>query len=217
MIKNSWTPYLEEEFEQPYFKELSGFLSHAYQTKTIFPPKNEVFRAFEWCDLDEVKVVIIGQDPYHNFNQANGLCFSVRDGIRMPPSLQNIFLEIKNDLGKAMPKTGNLERWAKQGVLLLNNALTVEAHVAASHRGIGWEEFTRRMIGIVNAKRENVVYLLWGRDARAKKELIDTERNLVLEAAHPSPFSAHNGFFGCRHFSQANTYLLFCGQEEIDW
>lgn len=213
----SWQPYLKAEFEQPYFQQLSQFLKSAYQTQTVYPPRPQVFAAFDLCPLDQVKVVIIGQDPYHGPNQANGLCFSVRDQIPIPPSLQNIFKEINQDLGVPLPTTGNLERWAKQGVLLLNNTLTVQAHQAGSHRGRGWEEFTQHMISLLNQQRTGLVYLLWGRDARNKKDLIDDENNLILEAAHPSPLSAHNGFFGCRHFSQTNNYLLLQGQEPINW
>ena len=217
MTDNAWKPHLKAEFAQSYFQQLSQFLKHEYATQTIYPPKQEVFRAFDWCDLDQLKVVIIGQDPYHGPGQANGLCFSVRDQVAIPPSLQNIFQEIHDDLGRPIPTTGNLERWAKQGVLLLNSTLTVRAHQAGSHRGQGWEQFTTQMISLVNSQRSGVVYLLWGRDAKNKRPLIDPEKNLILEAAHPSPLSAYSGFFGCRHFSQANTYLALQGLDPIIW
>ena len=215
-MHESWKKYLDTEFEQPYFKELSEFLKEEYAARTIYPAKQQVFSAFK-TNLDEVRVVIIGQDPYHGPGQAHGLAFSVQPGVASPPSLVNIFKEIHSDVGSSMPEGGNLQRWADQGVLLLNNTLTVEAHKAGSHRGKGWEEFTDAMISALNDEREELVFLLWGRDARAKKALIDDSKHLVLEAAHPSPLSAHNGFFGCRHFSQANAYLIMTGKEKIDW
>ena len=215
-MHESWKPYLDAEFAKPYFKDLSGFLSKAYKTKTIYPPKAQVFSAFT-TDLNNIKVVIIGQDPYHGPRQAHGLSFSVQHGVDTPPSLRNIFKEIHDDVGSSIPDNGNLARWAEQGVLLLNNTLTVEAGCAGSHRGKGWEEFTAAMIEILNDKCENLVFLLWGRDARSKKDLIDTEKHLVLESAHPSPLSAHNGFFGCKHFSKANAYLIMVGKEPIAW
>ena len=214
----SWQPHLKTEFSAPYFQKLSQFLKQEYTIQTVYPPKAQVFAAFDHTPLDQIKVVIIGQDPYHGPGQANGLCFSVSPKIAIPPSLQNIFKEIKADLPETpSPQNGDLTRWADQGVLLLNNTLTVRAHQAASHRGLGWEQFTTRMIELINEKCEGVVYLLWGRDARAKKSLIDQNKNLILEAAHPSPLSAHNGFFGCRHFSQANAYLALQGKEPIVW
>ena len=215
-MHESWKGYLTGEFEKPYFRELSEFLKGAYAEREIFPRKGEVFSAFA-TDLNEVKVVIIGQDPYHGVGQAHGLAFSVREGVAVPPSLVNIFKEISEDAGSPIPASGNLQRWAEQGVLLLNNTLTVEAHRAGSHRGKGWEEFTNAMISVLNEEREGLVFLLWGRDARSKKALIDGERHLILEAAHPSPLSAYNGFFGCRHFSQANAYLIMGGKEPIEW
>jgi len=215
-MHESWKKYLDVEFEKPYFKELSDFLKGAYASKTIYPPKQQVFSAFT-TDLNDVKVVIIGQDPYHGPKQAHGLAFSVSENVDIPPSLVNIFKEIHSDVGAAIPDNGNLKRWAEQGVLLLNNTLTVEAHKAGSHRGKGWEDFTNAMIKILNDEREGIVFLLWGRDARSKKELIDNSKHLVLEAAHPSPLSAHNGFFGCRHFSKTNTYLIMNGKTAIKW
>lgn len=215
-MHESWKPYLNAEFEKPYFVELSGFLKEAYDSKTIYPPKRQVFSAFT-TDLNDIKVVIIGQDPYHGPGQAHGLAFSVSRQVDVPPSLVNIFKEIQDDLGKPIPEDGNLTRWAKQGVLLLNNTLTVEAHKAGSHRGKGWEQFTDTMIKMLSEEREGLVFLLWGRDAKSKKVLIDIKKHLVLEAAHPSPLSAYNGFFGCKHFSKANTYLREHGKQEIDW
>jgi len=215
-MHESWKKYLTKEFERPYFKELSEFLKEAYEMKTVYPPKSQVFSAFA-TDLDEVKVVIIGQDPYHGPRQAHGLAFSVSESVPTPPSLVNIFKEIHEDTGAEIPNNGNLRRWAEQGVLLLNNTLTVEAHRAGSHRGKGWEEFTNAMIRVLSEEREGLVFLLWGRDAKSKKILINSEKHLVLEAAHPSPLSAYSGFFGCRHFSKANEYLLFRGKKTIDW
>lgn len=215
-MHDSWKPILQAEFEQPYFKELSLFLHDAYSKKTIFPPKQQVFSAFT-TDLDNVKVVIIGQDPYHGPGQAHGLAFSVRDGVQIPPSLQNIFKEIHAETGAEIPITGNLNRWAEQGVLLLNNVLTVEAHLAGSHRGKGWETFTEHVIKFLNDNRDHLVFLLWGRDARSKKTLIDTKKHLVLEAAHPSPLSAHNGFFGCNHFNTCNKQLEKWSLTPIVW
>ncbi|MCL2869382.1 uracil-DNA glycosylase [Candidatus Saccharibacteria bacterium] len=212
----SWKPYLDAEFDKPYFKNLSKFLKDAYASATIYPPKSQVFSAFT-TDLDNVKVVIIGQDPYHGTNQAHGLAFSVNPQVPIPPSLVNIFKEIHDDVGSPMPTNGDLRRWAKQGVLLLNNTLTVEAHQAGSHRGKGWEEFTDAMIKMLSDTRENLVFMLWGKDAKSKKSLIDTSKHLVLEAAHPSPFSANYGFFGCKHFSKANFYLENHGKTPINW
>ena len=207
---------MDAEFEKPYFKTLSAFLSDAYATATIYPPKQQVFSAFT-TDLNDIKVVIIGQDPYHGPRQAHGLAFSVRPEVTTPPSLVNIFKEIHDDVGAPIPGDGNLKRWAEQGVLLLNNTLTVEAHKAGSHRGKGWEQFTDAMIRMLSDERESLVFLLWGRDAKSKKFLIDTGKHLVLEAAHPSPFSAHYGFFGCKHFSKTNDYLKSAGKTEITW
>ena len=215
-MHESWKKYLDAEFEKEYFKELSEFLKSAYASQTIYPPKSQVFSAFS-TPLDDIKVVIIGQDPYHGPHQAHGLAFSVQPNVTVPPSLKNIFKEIHDDVGRPIPDNGNLQRWADQGVLLLNNTLTVEAHQAGSHRGKGWEQFTDAMIQMLSNERDNLVFILWGRDARSKKDLIDGKKHLILEAAHPSPFSAHNGFFGCKHFSKANVYLTMNGKKPIDW
>lgn len=215
-MHESWKPVLKAEFEQPYFKELSEFLRAAYEQKTIFPPKQQVFSAFT-TDLDNVKVVIIGQDPYHGPGQAHGLAFSVRDGVQLPPSLQNIFKEIHAETGAPIPTSGNLQRWAEQGVLLLNNVLTVEAHLAGSHRSKGWETFTEHIINYLNEHQDHLVFLLWGRDARNKAALIDKSRHLVLESAHPSPLSAHSGFFGNGHFIKCNEQLEKWGKTPIIW
>ncbi|MFV0484868.1 MAG: uracil-DNA glycosylase [Candidatus Saccharimonadales bacterium] len=212
----SWKPILEGEFAKPYFKELSSFLHEEYAAKTIFPPKTQVFSAFT-TDLENVKVVIIGQDPYHGPGQAHGLAFSVRPNVQTPPSLVNIFKEIASDVGGEIPKNGNLNRWAEQGVLLLNNTLTVEAHRAGSHRGKGWEQFTENIIRHLNESRPHLVFILWGRDARTKKAMIDTSKHYILESAHPSPLSAYAGFFGCKHFSQTNAQLKKWGLDEIVW
>jgi len=212
----SWKPVLQSEFEKPYFQELSKFLTDAYASKTIFPPKAQVFSAFT-TDLNNVKVVIIGQDPYHGPRQAHGLSFSVRPEVAAPPSLQNIFKEIHDDLGSPLPANGNLQRWAEQGVLLLNNTLTVEAHRAGSHRGYGWEQFTENIIRHLSGSRPHLVFLLWGRDAKTKTALINQQKHLILEAAHPSPFSAASGFFGCRHFSKTNEQLKAWDLDEILW
>jgi uracil-DNA glycosylase len=216
-IAPSWKKRLSEEFDSPYFIQLIEFVKNEYQTQTIFPPGKEIFRAFDYCDFDNVKVVIIGQDPYHGAGQANGLCFSVRDGIRMPPSLLNIFKELHQDLGKPIPASGDLERWAKQGVLLLNATLTVRAASPGSHQNKGWESFTDAAIRKISNEKEHVVYLLWGAYAQKKGEIIDRNKNLVLMSAHPSPFSADRGFFGCKHFSKANDYLKSKGISEIEW
>jgi uracil-DNA glycosylase len=215
-MHDSWKPYLNAEFEKPYFKELSKFLSEVYENRTIYPPKSRVFSAFA-TPLDDVKVVIIGQDPYHGPGQAHGLAFSVQMGVSAPPSLKNIFKEIHDDVGRPIPDNGNLQRWADQGVLLLNNTLTVEAHQAASHRGKGWENFTDAIVSMLSSEREGLVFLLWGRDARNRKSLIDCDKHLVLESVHPSPLAAHGGFFGCKHFSKANAYLIMSGKKPIEW
>lgn len=216
-IAPSWKGHLVNEFEKPYFKSLIEFVRQEYKTQTVYPPGKEIFRAFDACDFDDTKVVIIGQDPYHGPGQANGMCFSVRDGVRMPPSLVNIFKEIKEDLGKPVPKSGDLERWATQGVLLLNATLTVRASTAGSHQNKGWEEFTDSVIRTLSAEKENIVFLLWGAYAQKKGEVIDRNKHLVLVSAHPSPFSADRGFFGCKHFSKANDYLKSKGLKPIDW
>ena len=215
-MHESWKPILQSEFNQPYFKELSAFLHSAYTTKTIYPPKQQVFSAFA-SDLNDIKVVIIGQDPYHGPRQANGLAFSVQDGIQFPPSLRNIFKEVHDDVGAPIPSSGDLTRWAKQGVMLLNNTLTVEAHMAGSHRGKGWEIFTEHIIKYLNENRPHLVFILWGRDARSKKSLIDQSKHFIIESAHPSPLSAHNGFFGSRPFSRCNEQLDKWGYTPIKW
>jgi uracil-DNA glycosylase len=216
-IAPSWSEKLDREFQKPYFEALISFVRAEYQSHTVYPPGKEIFRAFDTCDFQNAKVVIIGQDPYHGPGQANGLCFSVADGIRMPPSLVNIFKEIKDDLGKPIPSTGNLERWAQQGVLLLNATLTVRASSPGSHQNRGWEQFTDAVISAVSAYRENVVFMLWGSYAQKKGAVIDRSKHLVLESPHPSPFSADRGFFGNKHFSKANEYLLSKGIAPIDW
>ncbi|HNV30992.1 MAG TPA: uracil-DNA glycosylase [Cyclobacteriaceae bacterium] len=216
-IAPSWKEGLKAEFKKPYFIELIDFVKTEYRTQTVFPPGKEIFRAFDCADFDKVKVVIIGQDPYHGPGQANGLCFSVRDGVPMPPSLKNIFKEIQSDLGKPFPKSGDLERWANQGVLLLNATLTVRASSPGSHQKKGWEEFTDAVIKEISDKKSNVVFLLWGAYAQKKGEIIDRSRHLVLMSAHPSPFSADRGFFGNKHFSKTNKYLKSKGLKEIDW
>ena len=212
----SWKSFLESEFAKPYFQELSSFLKQEYATKTIFPPKHQVFRAFS-TDLDEVKVVIIGQDPYHTPGVAHGLAFSVNPDKPIPPSLVNIYKEIDSDIGSHANSTGDLTSWQKQGVLLLNNVLTVEAHKAGSHRGHGWEQFTEATIKYLNDTRNNLVFILWGRDAQTKEAFIDPDKHLIIKSPHPSPLSAHSGFFGSRPFSQANAYLVMTGQTPITW
>lgn len=217
-IDNSWREHIGAEFEKPYFSALTDFVRHEYTTTTCYPPGSLIFNAFNLCPFDRVKVVIIGQDPYHEPGQAQGLSFSVPDGVPLPPSLQNIFKEIQLDLGKPMPPTGDLTRWAEQGVLLLNATLTVRAHQAASHQRHGWEQFTDAAIRTLNAERENLVFILWGGYARSKAQLIDRSRHLVLESVHPSPLSANRGgWFGNHHFSQCNAYLREHGEQEIDW
>lgn len=216
-IEESWKNHLKDEFNKEYFKKLTEFLKEDRKTYTIYPPGSKIFNAFDKCSFDEVEVVIIGQDPYHGAGQANGLCFSVNDDVPMPPSLKNIFKEIHNDLGKPIPKTGNLERWAEQGVLLLNATLTVRANTAGSHQGKGWEQFTDEVIRIVSTQKEQIVFLLWGAFAQKKEELIDGKKHFILKSAHPSPFSADRGFFGNKHFSKANDYLVKQGKKPIDW
>jgi uracil-DNA glycosylase len=216
-IDESWRKVLQTEFDKPYFELLTDFVRHAYRTTQCFPPAGQIFRAFDLCPFDKVRVVIIGQDPYHDVNQAHGLCFSVQDGVRIPPSLDNIYKELNRDLGKPMPTSGNLTHWAEQGVLLLNATLTVEAHKAGSHQGKGWEELTDAAIMALNEKREKIVFMLWGSYAQRKGKYIDRRKHLVLEAVHPSPLSAYRGFIGCGHFSQANNYLLQQGLAPIAW
>jgi uracil-DNA glycosylase len=216
-ISPSWQKLLGEEFQKDYFKDLISFVKEEYKNTTIYPPGPLIFNAFNQTSFEEIKVVIIGQDPYHGKGQAMGLSFSVPDGVNPPPSLKNIFKEIYYDLGIPVPTSGNLERWAKQGVFLLNAVLTVRAGQPGSHRGKGWETFTNAVIQLISEKKENVVFLLWGAYAKEKEELIDKSRHLVLTAAHPSPYSANNGFFGCNHFGKANEYLYEKGEEIVEW
>lgn len=216
-IDASWKRVLQDEFEKPYFAQLTSFVRDEYKTKKIFPPGNMIFSAFDHCPFDKVKVVIIGQDPYHNDGQAHGLCFSVNTGVDFPPSLINIFKEIERDLGKPMPTSGNLERWADQGVLLLNATLTVQAHSAGSHQGRGWETFTDAVIRKVAQEKEHVVFMLWGNYAQQKGAVVDGQKHLVLKSVHPSPLSAYRGFIGCGHFSTANNYLISNGLNPINW
>ena len=212
-----WKARLADEFEKPYFSSLIDFVKQEYKTQIIYPPGKEIFNAFDCCDFADVKVVIIGQDPYHGHGQANGLSFSVRDGVKIPPSLLNIFKEIRDDLKKPIPVSGDLSRWSKQGVLMLNATLTVRASAPGSHQNKGWETFTDAVIRKLATEREHLVFLLWGAYAQRKGEIIDRSKHLVLMSAHPSPFSADRGFFGCRHFSKANEYLKSKGLSEIDW
>ena len=216
-IEASWKERLKDEFDAPYFRELSEFVRYAYLSETVYPPPKAVFRAFELCPFNNVKIVILGQDPYHGKGQANGLCFAVGDGIPLPPSLQNIYKEIESDLGHSIERRGDLERWARQGVLLLNATLTVSARQPGSHQRKGWETFTDSVIRELSEKREHLVFLLWGSYAKAKGAVIDHSKHLVLECPHPSPFSAHNGFFGCKHFSKTNTYHEEHGLTPIEW
>lgn len=216
-IDESWRQVLQPEFDKPYFELLTNFVRHAYATRQCFPPAGQIFRAFDLCPFDKVRVVIIGQDPYHDYNQAHGLCFSVQEGVPAPPSLLNIYKELQRDLAKPIPNSGDLTHWAEQGVLLLNATLTVEAHKAGSHQGKGWEELTDAAIQALNNQRSNVVFMLWGSYAQRKGQFIDRKRHLVLTAVHPSPLSAYRGFIGCGHFSKANDYLLQHGLSPINW
>lgn len=216
-IEESWRGHLQPEFEKPYFSALTNFVREEYKQTTVFPPGKLIFNAFNLCPFDKVKVVIIGQDPYHGPGQAHGLCFSVNDGIPFPPSLLNVFKEIKSDIGTDAPKSGNLIRWAEQGVLLLNATLTVRAHQAGSHQKRGWETFTDAAIRALAGQREHLVFILWGAYAQKKGAFIDRSKHLVLTSAHPSPLSAYNGFFGNKHFSQANAYLKAHNETEIVW
>ena len=228
-IDPSWQAVLQQEFDKPYFELLTSFVRQQYQSKEVFPPGKQIFAAFDCCPFDKVKVVVLGQDPYHEPGQAHGLCFSVQQGVRVPPSLQNIYKEIADDLGRPSScatatvegqqtgMSGDLTGWAKQGVLLLNATLTVEAHRAGSHQNKGWEVFTDAVIEQLANRRENLVFLLWGAYAQRKAAFVDTKRHLVLKAAHPSPLSAYNGFFGCKHFSKTNAYLVQHGKQPIDW
>lgn len=216
-ITNDWLEPLQGEFKKPYYKELYKKIMEEYGRVAVYPPADDIFNAFHFTPLNQVKVVILGQDPYHGTGQAHGLCFSVNKDIEIPPSLVNIYQELHEDLNCKIPNNGYLEKWAKQGVLLLNTVLTVRAHQAMSHRGIGWEEFTDAVIDIVNQQDRPVVYLLWGKPAQSKKRMLNNPKHLVLEAPHPSPLSAYRGFFGCKHFSQANEFLKANGEMPIDW
>lgn len=217
MIENDWLTELGQEFAKPYYKELYQFVLDEYNTTQVFPPADDIFNAFHLTPLSQVKVVIIGQDPYHNVGQAHGLCFSVKPEVDIPPSLVNIYKELHEDLGCFIPDNGYLVKWASQGVLMLNTVLTVRAKQANSHKGKGWEIFTDRIIELLNQRQEPMVFLLWGANAKAKQSLITNPNHLVLTAAHPSPFSAFSGFFGCRHFSQCNDFLEAHGQGRIQW
>jgi uracil-DNA glycosylase len=217
MIEGEWLEPLKKEFSKDYYKRLYSFVKEEYSNYKVFPPSGEIFKALELTPLSEVKAVILGQDPYHNDNQAQGLAFSVPEHQSIPPSLQNIYKELQDDLGLYIPNNGNLVKWAKQGVLLLNTVLTVRAHSAFSHRGKGWEELTDAIIQAVNNKDKPVVFMLWGRPAQQKAAMLNNPLHLVLKAAHPSPLSAHKGFFGCRHFSQANNFLVENKEIAIDW
>ncbi len=216
-IAEDWREILQPEFEKPYFEELVGFVKDEYATRQVFPQGKNIFRAFDKCPFDKLKVVIIGQDPYHGVGQANGLCFSVNEGVPFPPSLDNILKEVRDDVGAPIPRSGELDRWAEQGVLLLNAVLTVRAHEAASHAGRGWERFTDAVVAAIAERRQGVVYMLWGNYAQRKGAIADPTRNLILKSVHPSPLSAYRGFFGSKHFSQANAYLLGQGKEPIVW
>jgi len=217
-VHDSWKPYLNEEFEKNYFKDLMLFISKEYDENLCFPPKESIFNAFNYCNFEDVKVVIIGQDPYHDNGQANGLCFSVANGVKHPPSLVNIFKEIESDLGIPYPENGNLSHWAKQGVLLLNATLTVRAHQAGSHQKQGWELFTDTVIKTISDKKENVIFLLWGGFAKKKQKLIDINKHTVLTSGHPSPLSANRGYwFGNKHFSKVNQCLSRLNKNTIKW
>ena len=216
-ISNDWLSPLKEEFGKEYYKKLYQTVNEEYKTHVIYPPADDLFNAFHFTPLHEVKVVILGQDPYHNEGQAHGLCFSVQKGVEIPPSLLNIFKELQDDLNCTMPSSGYLKKWADQGVLLLNTVLTVRAHEANSHKGIGWEDFTDAAIRILNEQDRPIVFMLWGSNAREKKKMLNNPKHLILEAPHPSPLSAYRGFFGCRHFSKCNAFLIKNGLDPIDW
>lgn len=217
MTTTDWNPVLRSEFSEPYWQELQAFVARERQRGPVYPPEADVFTAFHLTPLARTKVVILGQDPYHGPGQAHGLSFSVRPGVAIPPSLRNIFQELHSDIGCPMPRNGSLEKWAASGVLLLNTTLTVRAGAAASHQGRGWETFTDKVIEVVNGSSSGVVFVLWGASSRRKKNVIDTARHVIIESAHPSPLSAHNGFFGSRPFSRANTALEALGREPVDW
>lgn len=218
MIDNDWLPAMQEEFKKPYYKELYSFVKDEYSRTTIYPPAEDIFNAFHFTPLSEVKVLLLGQDPYHNVNQAHGLSFSVLPSQKdIPPSLQNIYKELQDDMGCYIPNNGYLKKWAEQGVLLLNTVLTVQAHQANSHQGKGWEKFTDAVIEALNKQDRPIVYFLWGRPAQSKIKMLNNPKHLILTAPHPSPLSAYRGFFGCKHFSQANDFLQANGLEPIDW
>lgn len=217
MIGNQWDHYLENEYKKEYFQKLLDFIKEEYKNKTIYPKQNEVFNAFRYTDYQDIKVVILGQDPYHGINQAEGLSFSVKDEVLKPPSLKNIFKELESDLGIPFPEHNSLKPWANEGVLLLNAVLTVEEHNPASHKDKGWETFTDNVIKVINKKEEPVVFILWGAFARSKKDLITNPKHLIIESAHPSPFSAYNGFFGSKPFSKTNEFLKKNGIKEVNW
>lgn len=216
-IAEDWKAILAEEFSKPYFEQLTEFVRAEYAAGEVFPKGKNIFRAFDKCPFDKLKVVIIGQDPYHGVGQANGLCFSVAEGVPFPPSLQNIFKEVASDTGAPIPASGELDRWAEQGVLLLNAVLTVRAHQAASHAGHGWEQFTDAVVRAIAERKDHVVYMLWGSYAQKKGAIANPNNNLILKAVHPSPLSAYRGFFGCKHFSEANRYLESVGKTPIEW
>lgn len=216
-INNDWAEALKEEYKKDYYRNLYKKVNEEYRNHLIFPPANDIFNAFHLTPLKDVKVVILGQDPYHNDHQAHGLCFSVRPGVDIPPSLINIYKELQDDLGCYIPDNGYLEKWARQGVLMLNTVLTVRAHQANSHKGIGWEQFTDAAIRVLNEQARPIVFLLWGRPAQMKKNMLTNPKHLILQAPHPSPLSAYRGFFGCKHFSQVNDFLAFHELDSIDW
>ena len=216
-IAEDWKEILSAEFSKPYFEELVAFVKQEYASGMVYPAGRNIFRAFDKCPFERLKVVIIGQDPYHGEGQANGLCFSVNEGVPFPPSLQNILKEVFDDVGKPVPASGELDRWAEQGVLLLNSVLTVRAQSAASHAGRGWEQFTDAVVRSIAERKQGVVYMLWGNYAQRKGAIADPTKNLILKAVHPSPLSAYRGFFGCRHFSATNAYLVSQGKEPIEW
>ena len=216
-IDNDWLEPLKGEFSKPYYAKLYKVIKNEYQTMQIFPPANDIFNAYEYTPLENVKVLILGQDPYHDVGQAHGLCFSVNPGVDIPPSLVNIYKELNDDLGCKIPNNGYLTKWAKQGVMLLNTVLTVRAHQANSHRGLGWEEFTDATIKVLNEQDRPIVYMLWGKPAQMKASMLNNPKHLILKAPHPSPLSSYRGFFGCKHFSKANDFLIKNGAEPIDW
>lgn len=217
ILFNDWEPLLKEEFEKPYYRKLREFLKREYATRTVYPDMYDIFNALHYTPFEKVKVAILGQDPYHGPNQAHGLSFSVKKGVAIPPSLKNMFIEMQSDIGHPIPSHGYLVKWAEQGVLLLNNVLTVRRGQAHSHRGMGWEQFTDRVIQLLNQKPDPIVYILWGSAAQKKQELIDTTKHYIIKAPHPSPLSAYRGFFGSKPFSKTNAVLKQLGKEEIDW